>query len=104
MEYFDIGVLSVIYEKSGELIHEVQIVRDGQNGGYETLTIDRARLLELVQSELKVYLTRFIDIHTFSTNILTNPYPPLTRVECCKVSGKFYLKFSSETSPCDDLG
>ncbi|MHC1739716.1 MAG: hypothetical protein AB9897_01250 [Anaerolineaceae bacterium] len=108
MKNFDVGVLNVSYDKAGELITQAQIVRDNPAGGVETLTIDRARLLALVQSDLVVYKTGFIDIHAYNTNILAtmqaDPYPLLCRVWLIDVAGKTYLKATGDTTACDDFG
>ena len=104
MENFDIGILEYSYNTKGDLLNSITIIRDGSLAVYEKSIIGRKTLIELIKSGKKIMLTRYLPIRSFNQFFENCPYAPLTVVYLRNISGKVFIKATSDLSLCDDLG
>jgi hypothetical protein len=101
---FDIGVLAFSYDPTGEYMQNITIVDLDQTFNKQEHVVDRNYLLEAIASGLKVMLVDKWRGLNLSEATKGPSYSPRRRILPLNVSGKVYLKASTDTSACDDMG
>ena len=101
---FDIGVLSFSYDSAGELLQNIMILDRGQANAQQTHIVNREYLLSAAENGHRIYLMRENKAVNRSRLSEEMRYSRLRPILTLKVKGKLYLKATTDTSECDDLG
>jgi hypothetical protein len=101
---YDIGILAFSYEPSGEFMQNITIIDRDQAKNHQTHVVGREYLIDALVKGLSVNLAREWPGMRLTKEMEGPQYARLRPVTLLKVDGKLYLKASTDTSACDDMG
>jgi len=101
---FDIGVLQFNYGPTGEFMQNITVVDLDQSFNKQEHIVDRDYLIDAIEAGMKVMLVDKWRGLNLSEATKGPSYAPRRRIFLLKSQGRTYLKSTTDTSPCDDMG
>lgn len=101
---FDIGVLAFSYDPTGEFMQNITVVDLDQSFNKQEHIVDRNFLIDALEVGMKVMLVDKWRGLNLSKATNGPSYAPLRRIFLHKSQGRTFIKSTTDTSPCDDMG